>query len=761
MRRIRYLACLLMLPSGIALPQTPDPQADADRPTRQLEEVLVTAQMRAESLGDVPVSVTALGADKLNEAGIENLSDLSEYTPNFKLVDSGLVPNVYMRGIGSGSNQGFELSVSIFADGIHLGRAHQTRTAFMDVERVEVLRGPQSILFGKNAIAGAISLISAKPGDELEVRLSGIQGVGEDKDEVTASISGPLSETLGARVALRYRNEDGYVFNPEQRRDEPSAKEKSARLVLGWSPYESVDTQLKLEKTDRNQGGRTLQITHESALTGCSGEDIERNDVRQTDTRESDELNAFNNSFNASKHFAAGTLTSTTGWSGFDNTEYFDADSSTFDTAEFLSIEDFEQFSQEFRFASPGGERIDYIAGLYYQRSELKFAESTPLNVRTGAVQDTGLCLLNTAVLVQADLEREYTLDSEAASAFLQLTFSLTQTLRSTVGVRYVSEQKEGFRRFDIFEPGTRSSANPATIAVLEQLRINSHRLQGERDSNVLLPLVNLQWDASDNIMTYLSYTQGAKSGGYDARGNNNEDGPTGGRTNFEFDDEQADAWELGAKMRLADGAADLNIALYNVEYSEMQVSVFDGVAGFNVTNAGSALTRGIEIDSRWLATDWLLLTGAVAYLDFEWLEYKDGPCFPGSPKEDANTGTCDLSGEVNQQTPEWTASLSGTITLPLGDNVKVEFTADANYRSEHFTAGDLDPRGLQDSVTKYNARLRLAQVNEDWSLALVGKNLTDELTLGIGAQSGLDVGGYRASTEPAKTVYLEASVQF
>ncbi|MFT5574767.1 MAG: iron complex outermembrane receptor protein [Bermanella sp.] len=756
MRRMPAFASLLLF-----APTTLWAQSSTPNDRRQLEEVLVTAQMRSESLGDVPVSVTSIDADKLNEAGIENLSDLSEYTPNFKLVDSGLVPNVYMRGIGSGSNQGFELSVGIFSDGIHLGRAHQTRTAFMDVERVEVLRGPQSILFGKNAIAGAVSLISARPSDELAMRLTGTQGLGEDKNEFTGSLSGPISDSLGARIALRYRDEDGYVYNPEQDRDEPSAKEKSARLVLGWSPSDSLETHLKIEQTNRQQGGRTLQITHSSALTGCSGEDVERNDIRQTDARENDDLRAFNHSFNAEFHFGAGTLTSNTGWSGFDNTEHFDADSSTFDTAEFLSIEDYEQFSQELRFVSPGGQRIDYIAGLYYQRSELVFDESTPLKVRTAAVQDTGLCQLNTAVLVEADLEREYTLDTEASSAFFQLTLNLTETLRSTVGARYVSEQKEGYRRFDIFEPGSRNSANPLTTAVLGQLRINSHEMTGKRSSDLLLPLVNLQWDASDDIMTYISYTQGAKSGGYDARGNNNEDGPTGGRANFLFDDEQADAWELGTKMRLAGGTADLNIALYKVEYSEMQVSVFDGVAGFNVTNAGSALTQGIEIDSRWLATDWLLLTGAVAYLDFEWLDYKQGPCYPGSPKEDLNTGTCDLSGSVNQQTPEWTASLSGTITLPLGDNIKVEFTADANYRGEHFTAGDLDPRGLQESVTKYNARLRIAQINEDWSVALVGKNLSDELTLGIGAQTGLDVDGYRASTEPAKTVYLEAALQF
>ncbi|WP_372798494.1 TonB-dependent receptor plug domain-containing protein, partial [Litorivivens sp.] len=130
------LLALLTASSVVAQPQD-------NAPRRQLEEVVVTAQKRSQSLTDVPVSVTALSGDRLSDAGIENLSDLSEYAPNFKLVDSGFIPNIYMRGVGSGSNQGFELSVGIFTDGVHLGRPHQTRSAFMDLERVEVLRGPQ------------------------------------------------------------------------------------------------------------------------------------------------------------------------------------------------------------------------------------------------------------------------------------------------------------------------------------------------------------------------------------------------------------------------------------------------------------------------------------------------------------------------------------------------------------------------------------------------------------------------------------------
>lgn len=210
----RTLVSVLSLGSLLSFTMPVVAQAESSSGKKlQLEEVLVTAQKRVESLSDVPVSVTALDGDKLQKAGISNLSDLSDYTPNFKMVEGGLLPNVYMRGVGSGSNQGFELSVGIFSDGVHLGRPHQTRGAFMDLERVEVLRGPQSILFGKNAIAGALSLISAKPGDEIESHFSGMTGGPDDTQEFNAMVSVPLSGTFGVRAAFRSRDEEGYMFN--------------------------------------------------------------------------------------------------------------------------------------------------------------------------------------------------------------------------------------------------------------------------------------------------------------------------------------------------------------------------------------------------------------------------------------------------------------------------------------------------------------------------------------------------------------------
>ena len=731
---------------------------------------MVTAQKRVESLSDVPVSVTALSGNKLADAGIGNLSDLSEYTPNFKMVEGGLIPNVYMRGVGSGSNQGFELSVGIFADGVHLGRPHQTRAAFMDLSRVEVLRGPQSILFGKNAIAGAMSLVSGTPGDEFEALVSGSTGLTKERNEVNAMVSSPITDVLGARFAYKYKGEEGHQKNLLLDRLEPNVREQAMRLTIGYDPVDWLESSLKLEHATRNQKGRQFELTDVSALTECSGEDVELNRRKSSDAPEQVEIESWNATLNLGMPLEIGTFNSVSSSTGYRSSDLFDADSSSFNTIPLLGEETYEQLSQEFRFTSPGGQFIDYIAGVFYQKSQLQFIESSPLTVRNGALPElrNADCSIREQILVEADLARDFKVDAAAVSAFTQLTFNWNKQWRTTVGLRYVNETKDSTRTVTE-APGNcavEGSCTPleeaATTATLDALNIRAHNLASDREVSVLLPSVNLQWDTAEDIMSYITFTKGAKSGGYDARGNNDNTDTFGGATTYEYDDENADAWELGAKMRLLEGSAELNIAAYRVEYESMQVSVFDGVSAFVVTNAGSALTQGVELDGRWLLTEWFMLSGSLAYLDFEWLEYGTGPCFPGRT-DNVNEGgeSCDLSGDKNLQTPRWSGTVSGNLNLPITDALVVDTTLDASYKAEHFTTGDLDPRGIQESYTKYNARVALGASDSSWNVALVGKNLTDELTRGIGAGTVLDEGGFRTTVEPERIVYLEGRYRF
>lgn len=491
------------------------------------------------------------------------------------------------------------------------------------------------------------------------------------------------------------------------------------------------------------------------------GEETNFDLSRSTNEAEKAFIEAYNATLNISIPVGESTLTIVTGGSGFDSSDLYDADDSEFDTIYLLGDEFYDQLSSEIRFASPIGNFVDFIFGAFYQQGDLLFNEFGPLIARTGAVRDTGDCTANTNVIAEADLTRVFTIEAKAWSAFGQATFNFSDSFRTTLGMRYVKETKDGFRRLDVYEPGTQDDANAGTLAALDQLLINPHTLVADRDVGILLPSVNFQWDMSNDIMTYFTATRGAKSGSFDARNNNDNDGSTGGGENFEFEDEVADAFELGAKMSLADGRADLNVSAYLVNYDELQVSVFDGVAGFTVTNAGQARIQGVELDGRFLASENLLLTAALAYLDFTWTDYVDGPCYINAPNRDADTGTCDLTGRENQQTPPWTASLSGLWTNKISQALQLDITLDANFRDTHFTSGDLDPRGEQDAHFKYNARVSIGPEDDNWALAIVGKNLTDERTIGIGAPIPLDNGGYMATTEKNRTFSLEGRVRF
>lgn len=339
--------------AAITLEEEPTPSARPAQRGRVLEEIIVTAQKREQSLTDVPISVSALSGEKLRDAGIENLSDLSEYAPNFKLVEGGLVPLIYMRGVGSGSNQGFEMSVGLYNDGIHLGRPHLTLAAFLDVERIEVLKGPQSILFGKNAIAGAMNVTSGQPRDSFDASLSASWFEPFEDRELSGFATGPLSDTLNGRVALRWRDEGGYVYNRGQQRDDPQLEELAGRGTLQWTPSDEAQFTLKFEHSGRDSTGRTYQIVDNGILTESENNQAGLDDMRETNEDEFMELVNDSITLNGRIDIGEHTLELVSGFTTYDQIDAFDADSSGVDTIFLIGREDYSQFSQEIRWVSP------------------------------------------------------------------------------------------------------------------------------------------------------------------------------------------------------------------------------------------------------------------------------------------------------------------------------------------------------------------------------------------------------------------------
>ena len=242
-----------------------------------LEEIVVTAQKREESLQDVPLSITSIDGSKIEDAGINNLEDLSAFVPNLMLSENAVATSIVMRGIGPGANQSFEQSVGLYVDGIHLGKGRQARSGLFDLERVEVLRGPQGILFGKNTLAGAVNVTSAtpRPGDEFSGKVAvGVESFGGKSFE--GNLSGSIGENLAMRFAFKDRKDDGYLDNSFTGTDGLTSDEQLWRLSATWTPSDNTTVKLKYAESEHKRVGGTAvfavadPVANLSATAGLS-----------------------------------------------------------------------------------------------------------------------------------------------------------------------------------------------------------------------------------------------------------------------------------------------------------------------------------------------------------------------------------------------------------------------------------------------------------------------------------------------------------
>ncbi|BFM14927.1 TonB-dependent receptor [Maricurvus nonylphenolicus] len=763
-----------------------------------LEEVIVTAQKREQSLQDVPLSVNAVGGEKMAEAGITNLEGMTGLVPNLTFNQTGIGTNVAIRGISSGINQGFEQSVGQYVDGIYYGRAQLTRAPMFDMERVEVLRGPQSILFGKNSIAGAISMTSAKPTDEFEAKIGALYEPEHDEQQIDLVVSGPITENLSGRLAIMDRTMDGYFDNEFLDNDEQDDDETFIRGTLVWDASDDLSVTLKVEDGSFDSKGRNIGVTQETTLGATSYEaQLDRltginanqglltggalpsitsagssyslntngDDFERTSNGDFSENDMENVTITVEYGIGDYTLTSITGYNAYEYTEHCDCDFISAELIELTSEEEFEQYSQEFRITSPGGETIDWIAGIFYQENELEFDDK--LVVPEDSLLPTGVAfasalaavggnpldpgfnaalggeLVNVDPMRGASSSRDFDQESELWSIFAQATWNITDETRLTLGARYTDEEKEASRRQ--FHLDANGAVDPTLTGLFGAFGVEEHSIADDRDETSFTPLVTLQHDLTDDAMVYISWTTGYKSGGFDVRSNAHPTVGAGGLAGiptldvegvFEFEEEEAESIEIGGKFTLLDGAAEMNVALFRTEYTDLQTSQFDGTLGFNVTNAGEATTQGLELDGRWRVSEGLTLSGALAYLDFEYDKFPNSQCaFGQTPNSTSHAGQCDISGETREFTPEWTGSLTADYIRPLGDALEFRSTLDLIYSDDYFTSPTLDSRTEQDSYTKVNLRLALGASDGQWEVALVGKNLTDEEVMSFSNQ--------------------------
>ncbi len=462
---------------------------------------------------------------------------------------------------------------------------------------------------------------------------------------------------------------------------------------------------------------------------------------------------------------------------GYEVDDVCDCDGTGAEAFRLYREETYDQFSQEFRWVSPGGERVDYIGGLYFQVSDLHYFENlaiygdlvpqlinaadlleggawgdrdpNPLASPTMPEEILGIGDAGNAV---ADLSapRNYYGESELWSTFIQATWNISSTFRATFGARYTEEKKTGHRTFTFTDSdyNEKPFGEVDTVAAIA-FGTERHDVKGDRKERQLSPQVNVQWDFNDEVMLYTSLSRGYKSGGFDARSNadpsdepvpeNPQALPSGQPRpvivgSFEYEEEQATSLELGAKTQLFDGRAELNIAAFYTQYDDLQVSIYDGILGFNVGNAAGAVTQGVELDGRVQLTEFLTLSGGLAYLDFDFTNFENGQCVPGQEPTAADGLHCDYEGNSNIFVAEWSGNVLLSFLMPITETLGAGAGLDVLFSDNYNASATLDPALEQEAYYKLNARIGIGAIDKSWEVAVLGKNLTNEAVLVYGS---------------------------
>jgi iron complex outermembrane recepter protein len=464
---------------------------------------------------------------------------------------------------------------------------------------------------------------------------------------------------------------------------------------------------------------------------------------RQTDAPEFSNSTVDNQTLTLTYDIGDYALTSISGRVNYDVEELCDCDYTPANIFAVRLEEDYEQFSQELRLHSTGGENFEWLLGAYLQTTSMSSTEGLDLALdsllRTVAVVNPQQRLVSN--LLGTRVERRNEQDSDMWAAFFQGTWTLTEDVNVTLGGRFNAEDRSAFREINVLDLATGGiTQDPRAPAVyLGSFRIYSeqaagiqlapgviapgHSLHGDRRETQFTPLVSVQWNLNDQSMLYASATNGYKAGGFDARANN--------PFSFEFRHEKATAVEVGAKNRLFDGVLELNAALFSTDYEDLQISQFDGTLGFNVGNAKATWVRGLELDGRWAVLDNLTLSYAYAWLDFEFTDFTNGNCYNRQvsnlpPVNGARL--CDYTGLRGQYTPEHSVNLALDHRYVLGNDLVLASSLMFNYRDEQNVHDNLDPKLQIAATSRINLRMGLEAAN--WQLAFVGKNLTDEEVL-------------------------------
>ena len=698
----------LMLPLAAAA-QDPAPAEEDKNEAAALAGVTVTARKREETLQEVPVAVTAYTAEALDRLNVEDLGDLDAFVPNLTIYaarGSTSTVTAYIRGVGQADPLwGVDPGVGIYLDDVYIARPQGALLDVFDVERIEVLRGPQGTLYGKNTIGGAIKYVSSPLEEDFYGRVAGTVGDYEQAD-VKASVNVPIAPGWVARVAAASLHRDGYGENITNGQPVSDKEILAARATIGYLGSEDFWFRLTADWMDDKSGVRGAQMLAPNTNALINVRNVPPLDHRY-DIRSG--MPNINNTQMDGASFTAGwnigdawTLKSITAFRESDTETNIDFDTLPQKIADVKAFYSDEQTSQEFQLNYDDAGAFRGVAGLYWFEGEAG-----------------GQVLNNFFNLSFGDTQG--VVETDSIAVYGEGTYDLSEQWSITGGLRFTDEEKT----VDVLNR-CYTDATYTTLAALctaaNRTPIAADFEDSETFKNVSPKLsVDYRWD--ENTLVYALVSRGFKSGGFNIRAQATQFP----RSRLPFDDEEVTSFEIGAKNSFLDETVFLNLAYFHNDYKNIQLSVFtsfdsdgdgqnDAFFG-DFTNAGKGTVQGIELEYALQLTDHFSLQGNVAWLDAEYDEFLT----------EAANGTVSNIADSQKFTnaPEYSGTISGVYTRPLASGGSITARLTHSYQGEVYPTTDLSEAIKEDGYGLTSAGI-IWQTPGPWSFALEGNNLWD-----------------------------------
>ncbi|HEY6456241.1 MAG TPA: TonB-dependent receptor [Steroidobacteraceae bacterium] len=732
-KRSNFLVIPLLL-SGLESGRASVPDGD------QLEEVTVTAQKRAESPQDVPITIDTVSADEMSRANVRDLFQIADYVPGMvfsRAPDDGM--GLTFRGIGTlARSQAFEQSIGVFMDGIFLAKARLYSSAFFDLDRAEIIKGTDSTLLGKNTSLGAISLITRQPGSEYDANVTVAREFADGGETYDLGLDLPFTPTFAVREAIHYNDTAGWVKNTATGRSVPIDDDFASRTTAVFTPWETFTASASYQRSDNKRLGTPYQIV-DPALDPIYGEGVlnDQEDVYTSLTKTGETTHTNEIDFYSLKlqwELGKYSLVSQTARVDYNLNNDDDFDFSPEPWINFIRLENYQQFTEELRLASPTDQSLDYIVGAFLFHSDWHSIEH-----QDWGVPDWPPATPIAGQLFDGPFTNDFNQKTDSKSLFATATWHWTDQWRLTSGLRFTDERKDTLLGRTNAAPLTiwNTIANPPFPATA--LPFSDSFLDGN---------ASLQFSPSSNDMLYLAYGHGTKTGGYVETNTDAYPEFADPAVDSRIKSEVAQTVETGIKSTLLNRSLRINASLFHTVISNFQDSLFTGAAAGFITENLPARSQGYEVETAWQVNRTLRLAGAITYANAAVTRTAEDAVLVPSI-------TCHVCRAT--QSPTWNGTAGADYERPLTATLNLLAAAHLRYRGSMYNQeGDAYPSA---PYRPLDLSLGVASANGHWSVMGLVKNANNSLSEDFASPSIAPNFAGLASPAPLRTVWLIATI--